>query len=89
MEQYLGHTVYIRTVNYARVGTVVHVTPREIMLHPCADVIETGSFQRFFSGDVQKFARIPTTADLPACVFRAACTTLDPWPHELPEGTGD
>lgn len=84
-----GETVFVRTVNYAAVGTVVGVDPRHIWLHPAADVIQTGSFRSFFGGTVMNYAVLPTTIDKPAMVSRAGIIRCELWPNKVPNKDGD
>lgn len=88
-ETLLGETVYIRTVNYAVVGTVVGVDARNIWLHPAADVIQTGAFRQFFSGTLVNYGVLPTTLEKPEVVSRAAYTRISRWPHKVPTTGGD
>jgi hypothetical protein len=84
-----GTTLYIRTVNYARVGTVVAISPREIYLHPCVDVIESGGFEDFFGGTIRSYARVKSSEKYPSCVMRGAITNIDHWPNEIPDEAAD
>lgn len=80
MSVYEGKQIYIRTVTYAWVGKVVAVSPREVYLHPAANIFESGAFDTFFKGQGTRQEKVPTTETQPACVVRSAIVDIMPWP---------
>lgn len=85
----IGLKVFVRTVTYARVGIVVWADDQHIYLHPCADVIETGAFTAFFTGQPKAFAVVPTTLERPATAQIGACVTIDPYDGKIPISGGE
>lgn len=80
----VGKSYLFRGVTMYQVGTVVAVTPGEILLSPAAWVADTGRFNEALKSGILSEVEPYAPGCLPAIVNRGALADACPWPHGVP-----
>jgi hypothetical protein len=80
----VGKTYLLRGVTMYQIGTVVGITPTELLLSPAAWVADTGRFNAALKSGVLAEVEPYPTETLPAGVNRGALSDWCTWPHGVP-----